>query len=342
MLNEKITITICGKPYRLRTDNSRQLISMGEEIERRITEYCQSASMSKDDAAVFAALDLISDIYALRGEKDKLSKRITALEKGEAAAAAAVEENSRLNFENEVLKKDSEELAKLKKRFIELEGKNSQLADTLKEANERAAEGSRAKNSLEAAEKRVKSLEEKNAQLSDSAKENSAKLSEKDKIIAGLGTEITELKKQAERVSSAEKENKRLSDKLEKAQNTEEAYRRSLDEIEKLKKENKALSEMIQSQEGDAIPTGELEELKKLLEEAEAKVTDYEDLMVMLSELESENNALRERGGKPEQELAELKESLAEAEKEIEELRRINESLNKQVNEMLEDGQLTL
>ena len=37
MLNEKVTVTICGKAYNLRTDNASSLIRQGEEADRRIT-----------------------------------------------------------------------------------------------------------------------------------------------------------------------------------------------------------------------------------------------------------------------------------------------------------------
>ena len=36
MLNEKITITVCGKNYRLVTDNSGLLIEAAKDVERRI------------------------------------------------------------------------------------------------------------------------------------------------------------------------------------------------------------------------------------------------------------------------------------------------------------------
>lgn len=62
MLNEKVTVTICGKAYNLRTDNASSLIRQGEEADRRITEYCREMSLSKDDACVFTVLDLLGDI----------------------------------------------------------------------------------------------------------------------------------------------------------------------------------------------------------------------------------------------------------------------------------------
>ena len=62
MLNEKVTVTICGKAYNLRTDNASSLIRQGEEADRRITEYCREMSLSKDDACVFTVLDLLGDL----------------------------------------------------------------------------------------------------------------------------------------------------------------------------------------------------------------------------------------------------------------------------------------
>mgnify|MGYP000804296110 FL=1 len=58
MLNEKVTVTICGKAYNLRTDNASSLIRQGEEADRRITEYCREMSLSKDDACVLSLIHI--------------------------------------------------------------------------------------------------------------------------------------------------------------------------------------------------------------------------------------------------------------------------------------------
>ena len=70
--------------------------------------------------------------------------------------------------------------------------------------------------------------------------------------------------------------------------------------------------------------------------------------MVRFSQIESENTALRaagaENAGNPgqAQEIENLKKQLSAALSEVKELKKTNTSLNKQLNEMLEDGQLTL
>ena len=88
----------------------------------------------------------------------------------------------------------------------------------------------------------------------------------------------------------------------------------------------------------------ENEELSALREKAGM----YEELTVKFSQIESENAALRagagsnaSEGAAPAQ-MEELKKQLSDALAEVKELRKINASLNRQLNEMLEDGQLTL
>ena len=79
MLNEKVTVTICGKAYNLRTDNASSLIRQGEEADRRITEYCREMSLSKDDACVFTVLDLLGDLDSANAQRDSYAKKNAAL-----------------------------------------------------------------------------------------------------------------------------------------------------------------------------------------------------------------------------------------------------------------------
>ena len=88
----------------------------------------------------------------------------------------------------------------------------------------------------------------------------------------------------------------------------------------------------------------ENEELSALREKAGM----YEELTVKFSQIENENAALRAGAGSDASEgaapaqMEELKKQLSAALAEVKELRKINASLNRQLNEMLEDGQLTL
>ena len=88
----------------------------------------------------------------------------------------------------------------------------------------------------------------------------------------------------------------------------------------------------------------ENEELSALREKAGM----YEELTVKFSQIENENAALRAGAGSDASEgaapaqMEELKKQLSDALAEVKELRKINASLNRQLNEMLEDGQLTL
>ena len=69
MLNEKITITILGKNYRLVTDNAKLLMEAAGEVERRISEYCRNGSdWGKEDAAVFTALACPNELAALKAQ----------------------------------------------------------------------------------------------------------------------------------------------------------------------------------------------------------------------------------------------------------------------------------
>ena len=148
MLKEKVTVTICGKPYNLRTNDAAALIRQAEESDRRITEYCKlmpNNPAPKEDACVFTVLDLLGELDTATAERDDLARRNAGMTADAEKGAKAVEENQRLNAEITELLKDSAALEKLRKSYSELEGKNAQLAATLREANQRADENGSAK-----------------------------------------------------------------------------------------------------------------------------------------------------------------------------------------------------
>ena len=79
------------------------------------------------------------------------------------------------------------------------------------------------------------------------------------------------------------------------------------------------------------------------------KADKLEELSVKYSQMESENSALKAAGNADNgnstelsQEIESLKKRLDEALAEARDLKKTNASLNRQLNEMLEDGQLTL
>ena len=266
MLNEKVTVTICGKAYNLRTDNASSLIRQGEEADRRITEYCREMSLSKDDACVFTVLDLLGDLDSANAQRDSYAKKNAALVSTAEKGAKALEENKQLASENELLAKDSAALAELRREHTELEGKNAQLTETLSEANERAAQNASAKAELEKSQQTVKSLEEKNAQLTGSLKSAEEKSEAQKKDIAELERQNSDLKKQAAKLVTVTDENKKLTERLDKAANTEEALRRSEDRVSYLEKECGKL---------DAA-NAELNTLKKSLADEQGKTSDLE------------------------------------------------------------------
>ena len=414
MLNEKVTVTICGKAYNLRTDNASSLIRQGEEADRRITEYCREMSLSKDDACVFTVLDLLGDLDSANAQRDSYAKKNAALVSTAEKGAKALEENKQLASENELLAKDSAALAELRREHTELEGKNAQLTETLSEANERAEQNASAKAELEKSQQTVKSLEEKNAQLTGSLKSAEEKSEAQKKDIAELERQNSDLKKQAAKLVTVTDENKKLTERLDKAANTEEALRRSEDRVSYLEKEcgkldaaNAELNTLKKSLADEQGKTSDLEKklaaaekgaeelsgVKKALEAEQGKTADlerrldvsrraaddaqnsvsvlekdiaalkseneelsalrekagmYEELTVKFSQIENENAALRAGAGSDASEgaapaqMEELKKQLSDALAEVKELRKINASLNRQLNEMLEDGQLTL
>ena len=414
MLNEKVTVTICGKAYNLRTDNASSLIRQGEEADRRITEYCREMSLSKDDACVLTVLDLLGDLDSANAQRDSYAKKNAALVSTAEKGAKALEENKQLASENELLAKDSAALAELRREHTELEGKNAQLTETLSEANERAAQNASAKAELEKSQQTVKSLEEKNAQLTGSLKSAEEKSEAQKKDIAELERQNSDLKKQAAKLVTVTDENKKLTERLDKAANTEEALRRSEDRVSYLEKEcgkldaaNAELNTLKKSLADEHGKTSDLEKklaaaekgseelsgVKKALEAEQGKTADlerrldvsrraaddaqnsvsvlekdiaalkseneelsalrekagmYEELTVKFSQIENENAALRAGAGSDASEgaapaqMEELKKQLSDALAEVKELRKINASLNRQLNEMLEDGQLTL
>ena len=414
MLNEKVTVTICGKAYNLRTDNASSLIRQGEEADRRITEYCREMSLSKDDACVFTVLDLLGDLDSANAQRDSYAKKNAALVSTAEKGAKALEENKLLASENELLAKDSAALAELRREHTELEGKNAQLTETLSEANERAAQNASAKAELEKSQQTVKSLEEKNAQLTGSLKSAEEKSEAQKKDIAELERQNSDLKKQAAKLVTVTDENKKLTERLDKAANTEEALRRSEDRVSYLEKEcgkldaanaelntlkksladeqgktsdlekklaaaEKSAAELSEAKQSLAAEKGKTADLERRLDASRRAADDaqnsvsvlekdiaalkseneelsalrekagmYEELTVKFSQIENENAALRAGAGSDASEgaapaqMEELKKQLSDALAEVKELRKINASLNRQLNEMLEDGQLTL
>ena len=110
------------------------------------------------------------------------------------------------------------------------------------------------------------------------------------------------------------------------------------------KSAEEARSSVVVLEKDIAAFKAENEELAALREKAGM----YEELTVKFSQMESENAALRAAGagaddnGGADARIDELKKQLSESLAEVRELRKINSSLNRQLNEMLEDGQLTL
>ena len=323
MLNENVVITICGKNYSLRTDNRELLIAAANSVDGKISEYCgENSDISKEDAAVFSALECFNEIEELKAGVSKISAELTRLKAQETEAKKALDENGALKAENEQLLKIKTEFEKLTKRFSELEGKNEQLCETLNDANKQAAEAAALKKQLDEAKKNADLLEKKNAQLSAAAKDNSDSLEKQKKLVSEKEKRIAELQKENEKAVSVSAENKRLLEKLDKAQNFEEAFHREKKradavEIERntLKAANDTLNRSMSDfksraenaekkakslTEETAAKDKRIKELsenneaeKKLAEQLSASKKEYEELAAEYDKLDKANSALK-------------------------------------------------
>lgn len=258
-----------------------------------------------------------------------------------------------MKSENTKLKKTAEEYEKLTKRFSELEGKNEQLAETLKSANEKITDFGLIKKELEDAKKFSDNLEKKNSQLSATAKDNTAKLDEQKKQLAERDKHIAALEKEQSKTVTVIEENKRLSEKLEKAQNFEEAYHRedaranaAEKERDTLKVANEALRSQLEKVKSDSSgkESAELKtENEKLLEriadsekKSEALYKDYEELSTAYDELDKQNKELA-KSAECVRELEELKVKFSQIESENTALKSAEggkEDLQKRLSEM--------
>ena len=237
MLNEKVTISVCGSSYRLRTDDAQLLKNMAAEIEKRITDYCHAnENIEKMDGAVFASLDLLSEIHTLRGECSALEQERDALKKAQDEFQMTAEEYKALKAASAELKKESSELADLRSRYGELEKE-------LFKAKSQANSADKNNKETDALKKQLHSAEERNSRLVAEAKEASAKLSEKEQKLAALTKEIDALKKSGadmqqklsegasseqlkgaeDKIKSLEKDNAELKAELEKTSTNSKA-----------------------------------------------------------------------------------------------------------------------
>ena len=240
-------------------------------------------------------------------ENKKLTERLDKAANTEEALRRSEDRVSYLEKECGKLDAANAELNTLKKSLADEQGKTSGLEKKLAAAEKSAAELSEAKQSLAAEKGRNSDLEKKLA----AAEKGSEELSGVKKALEAEQGKTADLERRLEASRKAADDAQNSVSVLEK-------------DIAALKSEN--------------------EELSALREKAGM----YEELTVKFSQIESENAALRAGAGSDASEgaapaqMEELKKQLSDALAEVKELRKINASLNRQLNEMLEDGQLTL
>ncbi len=297
MLNEKITVTIGGRNYKLVTDNSKILLAAAEKIDKKMEEYCTAnIDLRRDDAAVYSALEISNDLCEAEEMLSSASAEITRLKAVEEKATASAEENKKLKADSDELKKLKTEFEKLSKRFSELESKNEQLSETLKTANEKAAESDKLKSKLSEAERSISDLKNKNADLSKEASNKAAETEKQKKTVSEKDKRITELTAENKKAVKFSEENKRLLEKLEKTKNFEEAFNREKSRADKAeadavkqKEQNEKLSK---ENSENALKISDLE---NKLKSKTASADDYKALEAMYDELEKSEKDLRKQ-----------------------------------------------
>ena len=297
MLNEKITVTIGGRNYKLVTDNSKILLAAAEKIDKKMEEYCSAnIDLRRDDAAVYSALEISNELCELEEMLSSASAEITRLKAAEEKGTAAIEENKKLKADSDELKKLKIEFDKLSKRFSELESKNEQLEETLKAANEKAAESDKLKSKLDESERTISDLKKKNTDLSKQASANAAETEKQKKAVSEKEKRITELTAENKKAVKVSEENKRLLEKLDKSMNFEEAFNREKSRADKAesdaakqKEQNEKLSKE------NAEKTSKVSELEKKLKSKTASADDYKALEAMYDELEKSEKDLRKQ-----------------------------------------------
>ncbi|MGN0683066.1 MAG: hypothetical protein ACI4JY_05260, partial [Oscillospiraceae bacterium] len=259
----------------MKTDNAKLLTDSVQKLEKNVANYCsdnaENLYFDKEMAIILSALDCFNEIEELKASCASLTDELNKLKASDEAGKNAIELNKKLSQENAELKKSANELEKTLKKNSELVGKNEQLAETLKEANEKASNCAKAEKELTEAKQQGEALEKKNTQLSATIKENSARIEELKKLLDEKEKKISALEKGQEKTTSLIEENKRVSEKLRKAENFEEAYHREQKraftletERNTLKAANEHLSRV------DSENKKKIELLNKSLDEAKA------------------------------------------------------------------------
>ena len=100
MLNEKLTIKICGKSFRLKTDNAKLLTDSVQKLEKNVANYCsdnaENLYFDKEMAIILSALDCFNEIEELKANCASLTDELIMHKTGNEAGKYAIELNRKL------------------------------------------------------------------------------------------------------------------------------------------------------------------------------------------------------------------------------------------------------
>lgn len=288
MLNEKITLEICGRSFYLLTDNSEKLYALAAKVDEKI-RYFLNSDMDFDFSTILAALSYAEDLSDLTEELEKLRA-------SEAEFKASANEINELMEQNNALRKENEELSRLKKQAAELESKNALLSAELEKTGASAAQAAELSKKLNEAENRAVECELRCESSKKEAEEARAKIEELEKQLGEKPSDDV-VKKLAE----SEKDNLELMSAYDELAKEKKAVEQRFMEVQqqcaKLEQSGK------QSGEKEAALVAEKEKLTAELAQAKAELQK-------LSENASDTDKLAAERDKLASELAQAKSAL--------------------------------
>lgn len=115
-IDNRVKVTICGKDYNLRTDEtSDYIVELAERVDREIVGLVRSKpNFSVQNAAVFVALTSLDEAYKANENIDNIKKQIKV----------CLEESARVRAEKDKL---SDKVRELEEKISALETENSAL-----------------------------------------------------------------------------------------------------------------------------------------------------------------------------------------------------------------------
>ncbi len=386
MLNKKVSVSIYRKTYTLMTDDVAQLTASAKAVDDAMSAFGAKKGLSREDCAVMGALSLADENAVIKAQLTAAKGAAARLADAEKREKAVGERAAALEKENAALKGEAMARTAAERRVAELEAKCAELTDKLGAASAAAEKAAAAQKNLDEALKLAAELDEKNRALSEEKTKLEADAAAQRSATQAAGEKLSACEKacaqEKRRADGAEKERGELAKRADSLEKELAALRADRDALTKANAELNKINAQLERANGELGENGssaaaEKSELEKRVQELEKELSearslsgeeqlsaqkkieeltkacaDREELMVRVSQLESENKALKEGAGGAEERVreydalsakfGELKAKSDAQAKEIRTLKKTNASLEKQLSEMMEDGQLTL